>query len=166
MANPLYKDTMARYDIKQSQKIRHYDNLFQKLKNTGEEIPEELLKQYEYLRMWVPANIVLFLSNIIIDHPGETRYIDYRLDLGSQVGNSNSEEFPFYTSKNPEGRTSGVFAVYLCTYFTKAVVLCNARKNYAVIPGTQDADPAPIISYLYSRASPGTGWSTVQWRRV
>lgn len=33
------------------------------------------------------------------------------LMFGSQVGNSNSEEFPFYTSKNPEGRTSGVFAV-------------------------------------------------------
>lgn len=43
-------------------------------------------------------------------------YIKYRLDLGSQVGNSNSEEFPFYTSKNPGGRTSGVFAVYLILF--------------------------------------------------
>lgn len=41
----------------------------------------------------------------------KTRYISYRLDHGSQVGNSNSEEFPFYTSKSPEGQTSGVFAV-------------------------------------------------------
>lgn len=43
-------------------------------------------------------------------------YIKYRLDFGSQVGNSNSEEFPFYTSKNPGGRTSGVFAVYLILF--------------------------------------------------
>lgn len=50
-ANPLYKDTMARYDIKLSQKIHHYDNLFQKLKNTGTAIPEELQRQYEYLGM-------------------------------------------------------------------------------------------------------------------
>lgn len=47
---------------------------------------------------------------------GEMHYIEYRLDLGSQVGNSNSEEFPFYTSKNPEGRTSGLFAVYLILF--------------------------------------------------
>lgn len=51
MANPLYKDTMSRYDIKLAQKIHHYDNLFQKLKNTGVEIPQELQKQYEYLSM-------------------------------------------------------------------------------------------------------------------
>lgn len=51
LINPLYKDTMARYDIKMSQKIHHYDNLFQKLKNTGTEIPEELQKQYEFLHM-------------------------------------------------------------------------------------------------------------------
>lgn len=49
------------------------------------------------------ANIVLFFHNIIIDPKEKTRYINYRLDYGSQVGNSNSEEFPFYTSKNPEG---------------------------------------------------------------
>lgn len=51
LINPLYKDTMARYDIKLSQKIHHYDNLFQKLKNTGTAIPEELQKQYEFLHM-------------------------------------------------------------------------------------------------------------------
>lgn len=51
MANPLYKETMARYDIKQSQKIHHYDNVFQKLKNTGVEVPPELQKQREYLLM-------------------------------------------------------------------------------------------------------------------
>lgn len=49
MANPLYKDTMSRYDIKLSQKIHHYDNIFQKLKNTGATIPPELQKQREFL---------------------------------------------------------------------------------------------------------------------
>ncbi|MDE7178402.1 MAG: hypothetical protein K2O59_11370 [Lachnospiraceae bacterium] len=51
MANPLYKETMARYDIKLSQKIHHYDNVFQKLKNSGSPIPKELQDQYEYLSM-------------------------------------------------------------------------------------------------------------------
>ena len=49
MANPLYKETMSRYDIKLSQKLHHYDNVFQKLKNTGTPIPQELLMQREYL---------------------------------------------------------------------------------------------------------------------
>lgn len=49
MANPLYKETMARYDIKLAQKIHHYDNVFQKLKNTGTPIPKELQDQYAYL---------------------------------------------------------------------------------------------------------------------
>lgn len=39
-------------------------------------------------------------------------YINYRLDFGSQVGNSNSEEFPFYTSKNPEGKPPGFLLVH------------------------------------------------------
>ena len=51
MANPLYKETMSRYDIKQSQKIHHFDNVFQKLKNAGTPIPEELQKQHDYLTM-------------------------------------------------------------------------------------------------------------------
>lgn len=48
-ANPLYKDTMDRYDIKLSQKLHHYDNLFQKLKNMGAEIPREIQEQRNYL---------------------------------------------------------------------------------------------------------------------
>lgn len=51
MANPLYKETMTRYDMKLAQKIHHFDNVFQKLKNTGNSVPEELLKQREYLNM-------------------------------------------------------------------------------------------------------------------
>lgn len=48
-ANPLYKDTMERYDIKLAQKIHHYDNLFQKLKNIGADIPPEIKSQRDYL---------------------------------------------------------------------------------------------------------------------
>ncbi len=51
MANPLYKETMSRYDIKLSQKLHHYDNVFQKLKNAGTPIPKELQDQYDYLSM-------------------------------------------------------------------------------------------------------------------
>lgn len=47
--NPLYKDMMDRYDIKLAQKIHHYDNLFQKLKNIGAEIPPEIQSQRNYL---------------------------------------------------------------------------------------------------------------------
>ncbi len=49
--NPLYKETMDRYDIKLGQKIHHYNNLFQKLKNIGAEIPPELEKQRRFLDM-------------------------------------------------------------------------------------------------------------------
>lgn len=48
-ANPLYKETMERYDIKLGQKLHHYDNLFQKLKNTGTPIPPELKAQKDFL---------------------------------------------------------------------------------------------------------------------
>lgn len=48
-ANPLYKDTMDRYDIKLSQKVHHMDNLCQKMKNIGAEIPQEITKQREFL---------------------------------------------------------------------------------------------------------------------
>jgi hypothetical protein len=48
-ANPLYKEMMERYDIKLSQKLHHYDNLFQKLKNQNVPVPQELREQREYL---------------------------------------------------------------------------------------------------------------------
>ena len=47
--NPLYKETMERYDIKLSQKVHHMDNLCQKIKNTGGEIPAEITAQRAYL---------------------------------------------------------------------------------------------------------------------
>ena len=48
-ANPLYKETMERYDVKLAQRIHHYDNLFQKLKNMGASIPPEIQSQRDYL---------------------------------------------------------------------------------------------------------------------
>ncbi|MCM1174628.1 MAG: cyclic nucleotide-binding domain-containing protein [Blautia sp.] len=48
-SNPLYKETMDRYGIKQSQKIHHMDNLIQKIKNSGAEIPTEIAEQRAYL---------------------------------------------------------------------------------------------------------------------
>ena len=48
-ANPLYKEMMDRYDIKLSQKIHHYNNLFQKLNNIGTPIPQELQDQRAFL---------------------------------------------------------------------------------------------------------------------
>ncbi len=50
-ANPLYKETMERYDVKLAQHIHHYDNLFQKLSNIGAEIPPEIQAQRDYLNM-------------------------------------------------------------------------------------------------------------------
>ena len=48
-ANPLYKEMMDRYDIKLSQKLHHMDNLTQKMKNSGVEVPEEILEQRAFL---------------------------------------------------------------------------------------------------------------------
>lgn len=48
-SNPLYKETLNRYDIKLGQKIHHFNNLFQKLKNMGAEVPPEIAKQRQYL---------------------------------------------------------------------------------------------------------------------
>ena len=48
-ANPLYKETMERYDVKQGQRLHHYNNLFQKIKNTGAAIPPEIQAQKDFL---------------------------------------------------------------------------------------------------------------------
>ena len=48
-ANPLYKDMMDRYDIKLGQKIHHMNNLFQKIKNLGADIPSDIQHQRNYL---------------------------------------------------------------------------------------------------------------------
>ncbi len=48
-ANPLYKETMDRYGVKQSQKIHHMDNLIQKVKNSGAVVPDEITDQRAFL---------------------------------------------------------------------------------------------------------------------
>lgn len=48
-ANPLYKETMERYDIKAGQKLHHFDNLLQKLKASGTPVPPEIQAQRDFL---------------------------------------------------------------------------------------------------------------------
>lgn len=48
-ANPLYKETMERYDVKQGQRLHHMNNLLQKLKNSGAAIPPEIQAQRDFL---------------------------------------------------------------------------------------------------------------------
>ena len=57
------------------------------------------------------ANIVLFLCNIIVDGVEKRYYSIIRLDprKSSRVI-AIPEEFPFYTSENPEGKPFEVFA--------------------------------------------------------
>lgn len=48
-ANPLYKETMEHYDVKLGQKLHHYSNLFQKIKNSGAAIPPQIQAQKDFL---------------------------------------------------------------------------------------------------------------------
>lgn len=48
-ANPLYKETLDRYDIHMSQKRHHMDMVFQRMNKAGVTIPPELETQYAFL---------------------------------------------------------------------------------------------------------------------
>lgn len=48
-ANPMYKDFISRYNIKQAAKIHRMENLMKKLTNMGVDIPDEIGAQMEYL---------------------------------------------------------------------------------------------------------------------
>ncbi len=48
-ANPLYKEILERYDIKNSQKLHHMDNLYQKLNKGSAGIPDEIATQRHFL---------------------------------------------------------------------------------------------------------------------
>ncbi len=48
-ANPLYKEILDRYDIRNAQKIHHMDNLYQKIQKGGFPIPEEIAVQRRFL---------------------------------------------------------------------------------------------------------------------
>lgn len=50
-ANPMYKDIVEKYDMRMGQKRHRMDNLCQKLKAQGKEIPEVIEKQRGYLDM-------------------------------------------------------------------------------------------------------------------
>ncbi len=49
--NPLYKDMLERYRILNMQERHRLDNIFAKIRNSGKEIPEELLAQQKFLSM-------------------------------------------------------------------------------------------------------------------
>lgn len=47
--NPIFKDLMERYDVRQKQHIHRIDMLKKKMENNGVEIPQELLNEWDYL---------------------------------------------------------------------------------------------------------------------
>lgn len=49
--NPMYKEMIARYQIRQGQKRHRMENLIQKQRNAGKSIPEEIRKEQEFLEM-------------------------------------------------------------------------------------------------------------------
>ena len=49
MANPMYKEMVERYEIKQKAKIHRMDNLMKRVSNMGKEIPEEISAQMQFL---------------------------------------------------------------------------------------------------------------------
>lgn len=48
-ANPLYKEILDRYDVRNAQKLHHMDNLYQKLQKNATPIPEEIAVQRRFL---------------------------------------------------------------------------------------------------------------------
>ena len=47
--NPMYKEMIARYYVKQGQKKHRMDNLIQKQRNSGKAVPDEILREQEFL---------------------------------------------------------------------------------------------------------------------
>ncbi len=48
-ANPLFREILERYKVKNVQKLHHLENIEQKLKNNRSAIPDELVRQREFL---------------------------------------------------------------------------------------------------------------------
>lgn len=48
-ANPLFREILERYNVKNVQKLHHLENIEQKLKNNRSAIPDELVRQREFL---------------------------------------------------------------------------------------------------------------------
>ena len=47
--NPMYKDIIERYEVKQGAKIHRINNLIKKLNNNGKEITDEIMLQQRFL---------------------------------------------------------------------------------------------------------------------
>ncbi len=50
-ANPLYRELADRYEIRMEQKRHRMDNICQKLRSQGKDIPEEIQNEAQYLNM-------------------------------------------------------------------------------------------------------------------
>lgn len=48
-ANPMFKDLIERYNIKTQQKLHHFDNVITKIKSTGKDVPDEILKHRQFI---------------------------------------------------------------------------------------------------------------------
>lgn len=48
-SNPMYKEMLEKYELKQSQKVHHINNLCQKLNHTNIPVPEDILNQKKFL---------------------------------------------------------------------------------------------------------------------
>ncbi len=49
--NPMFKESIERYNLKKKQKLHRLDNLFVKIKNSGHAVPPELEKEYAFLNL-------------------------------------------------------------------------------------------------------------------
>ncbi len=49
--NPMYKEMIVHYHVKQDQKKHRMENLIQKQRNSGKSVPDEILKEQEFLGM-------------------------------------------------------------------------------------------------------------------
>lgn len=49
-ANPMYKEALERFEIKTTQKVHHLENVIQKIKSSGQEVPDELLNEVEFVQ--------------------------------------------------------------------------------------------------------------------
>ena len=47
--NPMYKEMIERYEVKQKAKVHRMDNLIKKVSNSGKTVPDEILAQMDYL---------------------------------------------------------------------------------------------------------------------
>lgn len=50
-ANPIYKELVERYELKNRQKLHRMDNFITKIQNTGKEVPEPIREEYHFYQL-------------------------------------------------------------------------------------------------------------------